>query len=178
MQQPTTTRPCGLFTRGLLILFFSTAGLSAQEAVTGSVTDANGIPLMGVNVLQESTGNGTVTDFDGNFSLNLESESTLIFSYLGFVTQKLAAAPGQQRDIVLQQDSGGVKEVVIMGDGSQTRKTVTSNVSSVNADEIAKVPVAGTDQLLQGKASGVMISNNSGDPGAGVFVRIRGTSSI
>src|SRR5690606_15673571 len=105
-------------------------------------------------------------------------ESTLIFSYLGFVTQKLAAAPGQQLDIVLQQDSEALKEVVIMGYGSQNRKTVTSNVSSVNAEEIANVPVAGTDQLLQGKASGVMISNNSGDPGAGVFVRIRGTSSI
>lgn len=178
MQLPTITRQRGSLTRTLLILLLSTAGLAAQEAVTGSVTDANGLPLMGVNVLVENTSNGTVTDFDGNFSLPLDAEATLVFSYLGFETQNVAAAPGQRLEIVLQQDSEALKEVVIMGYGSQNRKTVTSNVSSVDAEEIANVPVAGTDQLLQGRASGVMISNNSGDPGSGVFVRIRGTSSI
>lgn len=166
--------------KSFLILIFGIFGSAgfAQQSVTGTVTDSNGIPLPGVNVIEENTSNGTVTDFDGNFEIQLDDETILVFSFLGFETQKVLATPGDNLSIVLPEDSENLEEVVLVGYGSQNRRTLTSRVSSVEAEEIANIPVASSDQLLQGRASGVQISNNSGDPGGGVFVRIRGTSSI
>jgi TonB-linked SusC/RagA family outer membrane protein len=160
-------------------IFFSLGPVGlAQEKVTGKVLDANGMPLPGVSIIEKNTSNGTTTDFDGNFAISIEKETVLVFSYLGFESKETQVLPGQNININLKEDAESLSEVVVVGYGSQDRKTLTSRVSSVQADEIANVPVTSSDQLLQGRASGVQISNTSGDPGSGVSVKIRGTSSI
>lgn len=161
-----------------LTLFLSGYAAWAQDKVKGSVVDMNGLPLFGVTILENKTTNGTTTDFDGNFEMTIQNKSILEFSHVGFVTQKVEASPGETLSIILQEDIESLSEVVLVGYGSQTRKTMTSRTSSVKAEEIANIPVTSSDQLLQGRASGVHISNTSGEPGAGVSVKIRGTSSI
>ncbi len=162
----------------ILFFFLLTQVVVAQENVTGKVLDANGMPLPGVSIIEKNTSNGTTTDFDGNFEISIQNKTVLIFRYLGFESQEIEALPGKSLNVNLKEDAESLSEVVVVGYGSQDRKTLTSRVSSVQADEIANVPVTSSDQLLQGRASGVQISNTSGDPGSGVSVKIRGTSSI
>ena len=176
----SNTNALTVFCKCLIItIFFSLGPVGlAQENVTGKVLDANAVPLPGVSIIEKNTSNGTTTDFDGNFVISIQEETILIFSYLGFESQETKVLPGQNININLKEDAESLSEVVVVGYGSQDRKTLTSRVSSVQADEIANVPVTSSDQLLQGRASGVQISNTSGDPGSGVSVKIRGTSSI
>ncbi len=166
--------------RPSLILFFFLLGLGgwAQEKVKGTVSDVGGLPLLGVTILEDKTSNGVTTDFDGKFEITIQKKSVLVFSYVGFETLRMDASPGQTLNVVMKEDIESLSEVVVVGYGTQTRKTLTSRVSSVKAEEIANIPVTSSDQLLQGRASGVQISNTSGEPGAGVSVKIRGTSSI
>ena len=163
-----------------LMIFVFLLGLAgwAQEKVKGTVSDASGLPLLGVTILEDKTSNGSTTDFDGNFEITLQKKSVLVFSYVGFETLRVDASPGQTLNVTMKEDVESLSEIVLVGYGTQTRKTLTSRVSSVKAAEIANVPVTSSDQLLQGRASGVQISNTSGEPGAGVSVKIRGTSSI
>lgn len=169
-----------LFGNLLFIIFFCSIGQIsiAQDNVTGKVLDDSGVPLLGVNVIENNTSNGTTSDFDGNFELSIEKETVLVFSFLGFETQQIEVTPGQNLTVNMKEDAESLSEVVVIGYGSQNRKTLTSRVSSVQAEDIANVPVTSSDQLLQGRASGVQISNTSGAPGSGVSVKIRGTSSI
>ncbi len=164
----------------LLILIFCCFGFSgsAQEKVRGSVSDAAGLPLLGVTILENNGTNGTTTDFEGNYEISIQKKTVLVFSYVGFETLRVDASPGQTLNVILKEDVESLSEVVVVGYGTQTRKTMTSRVSSVKAEDIANIPVTSSDQLLQGRAAGVQISNTSGDPGAGVSVKIRGTSSI
>jgi len=164
----------------LFIFIFCSAGQIslAQENVTGIVSDVNGIPLPGVNIIEQNTSNGTMTDFDGNFQIKIGNNAVLVLSYLGFETQEISVTAGENLNVTLNEDKESLSEVVVVGYGNQNRKTLTSRVSSVQAEEIENVPAASTDQMLQGRVSGVQISNTSGDPGGGVSVKIRGTSSI
>lgn len=149
-----------------------------QAEVTGVVSDNTGVPLPGANVVEKGTSNGTQTDFDGNFSLTVPPDAILVISYLGFKSLEVEVNNRTNINITMVEDSEQLKEVVVVGYGEQNRETLTSNVSSVKAEDIENLPVAGSDQLLQGRAPGVFVSTNSGDPGGGVFVRIRGSSSI
>ena len=161
----------------ITFLFFGFAGW-AQEKVKGTVSDVGGLPLLGVTILEDKTSNGVSTDFDGNFEISIQKKTVLIFSYVGFETLRVDASPGQTLNVTMKEDIESLSEVVVVGYGTQTRKTMTSRVSSVKAEEIANIAVTSSDQLLQGRASGVQISMTSGEPGAGVSVKIRGTSSI
>lgn len=178
-----TFKKCGYqknhgFVPSFLILFLLGFTVYSQETVKGTVLDANSLPLLGVTIIENNSSNGTTTDFDGNFEIYIPKKTVLIFSYVGFKTLKVDASPGQTLNVTLKDDIESLSEVVLVGYGTQTRKTMTSRTSSVKAEEIANVPVTSSDQLLQGRASGVQISNTSGEPGAGVSVKIRGTSSI
>ncbi|WP_010517526.1 SusC/RagA family TonB-linked outer membrane protein [Croceivirga radicis] len=163
-----------------LALLLSPLCLIAQTAVTGKVSDANGEPIPGVNIIQKGTANGVTTDFDGNYSISLQtnSASILVFSYVGFKTQQVNANGKTAVNVVLEEDSQLLDEIVVVGYGTQKVKDVTGAIASVKSDDFVDALPVQPEQLLQGKVAGVNIVQSSGMPGASSTVRIRGTSSI
>ncbi|MFD2247449.1 SusC/RagA family TonB-linked outer membrane protein [Pontibacter ruber] len=169
-----------------IILVFLVCCLAAVNAmaqgrtITGKVTSReDGTGLIGVSVILKGTSTGVTTGLDGAYQLNVPAEGgTLLFKYIGY--QQLEVVIGSQNEVnaSLVTDTKNLKEVVITGYGEQDRKTLTSAQTSVSAKAIENIPAAGSDQLMQGRAAGVQVSSNSGTPGGGVFVRVRGTSSI
>ncbi len=163
-----------LFALGAFLCF---SAVSAQT-VSGTVSDANG-PLPGASVLVKGTSNGTQTDFDGNYTLNnVGSDAVLVFSYIGYATQEVAVGGRSTIDVTLQEDATQLGEVVIIGYGSTTVKDATGSVSAVTAEDFNTGVIASPEQLIQGKTAGVQITQTSGEPGAGVELRIRGTNSV
>ncbi len=151
---------------------------TAKTQISGVVKDASGLSLPGVSVLEKGTNNGTVTDFDGNYSLEVSNNAALSFSFLGFEPQEVKITNQNVINIVLKERTEGLDEVVVIGYGTQRRSDVNSAISSVKAEDIKDLKVASFDQMLQGKAAGVVINNNSGQPGSNVSVKIRGVSSL
>lgn len=164
----------------LMLLFssFTLTNLQAQERVSGNVTDASGVPLPGVSILQKGTLRGTSTDFDGNYSLLLTSgKKTLVFSYIGFKDQEVLVNGQTIINVRLQEDVEGLDEVVVIGYAPIERKKVLGAVASVKAESIEQAtPVQALDGV-QGKLAGVQILSNNG-PGAGFDIRIRGVSTF
>ncbi|TYA74528.1 TonB-dependent receptor [Seonamhaeicola marinus] len=147
--------------------------------VKGTVTDANGQPLPGANILEKGTSNGTQTDFDGNFSLSVENENaTLVVSYLGYTTSEVVVNGQSTLSVVLQEDAASLDEVILVGYGSQLKSELTGAVSSVNTEELTKATSATVDNALVGKVAGVQVSTNSAGPGGGMSVRIRGVGGV
>lgn len=147
--------------------------------VSGAVTSPEGEPLIGVNILVKGTTTGNVTDFEGKYTIEApDGEQTLVFSYLGF---KPTEVPINQRsiiDVVLEPDAAALEEVVVVGYGSQNKRELTSAISTISSQDIKEMPIVGLDQSIQGRAPGVVVINNSGEPGGGITMRIRGASSI
>lgn len=165
----------------LFLLLFCTAAqiTQAQERVTGTVSDNNGLPLMGVNVIEKNTSNGTTTDFDGQFEITTTTENPVLeISYLGFITREVSLTGESMLSITLEEDLASLDEVVVIGYGNQRRGDINAAVSSINSDEIENIPQVSVDQLMQGRAAGVTVTQNSGQPGSAVSVRIRGVTSI
>lgn len=160
----------------VLLLLFLFGNLHGQ--ISGTVRDASGQGLVGVTILAVGENNGTVTDIDGNYSIRVNTANTLEFSYVGYQTQKINIDGRKMIDVVMQEDVKALKEVVVVGYGVEQKKTLTSSVSIVNSDAIKDLPVPTIDGVLQGQASGVQVVQNSGTPGGGMSVRIRGVSSI
>jgi TonB-linked SusC/RagA family outer membrane protein len=146
--------------------------------VTGRVTNATGEGLPGVTVLVKGTTNGTATDINGNFSLSVPEGSTLVFSSVGFTRQEVPVGNTTAFNIQLKDDTQSLKEVVVVGYGTQSRQELTTSVASVSGAALARQPVAGFDQALQGQVPGVQVTAPSGAPGAGINVRIRGNASL
>jgi len=145
--------------------------------VSGTVYDIdNNEPLIGVNILVKGEDVGTATDFDGKFSLEVEEDATLVFSYIGY-NEKEVKVRDARGDIYLETDAKQLEEVVVVGYGTQKRSDLTGALSSVSAEEIKALPATGLDQALQGRAAGVQVTQNSGAPGGGVSIRIRGIGS-
>lgn len=144
-----------------------------QSTITGTVTDADGAPLPGANVLVQGTTNGTQTDFDGNFAINADSNATLVFSYVGFKSVTVAIAGRTTVNVSMEEDASQLSEVIVLGYSSQTRGDLTGAVSSVDVSEAIKVPIVNAAEALQGRVSGVTVVNQ-GQPGASPVVRIRG----
>jgi TonB-linked SusC/RagA family outer membrane protein len=162
-------------------MFLLLIGMSvqAQSVVNGQVTDANGQPLIGVSVNVEGTSAGTITDIDGSFSLETAPDAVLEISYLGFKTQMVPVNAQSSIDIAMQVDAAQLDEVVIVGYGSVKKSDVTGSVSSVKAEEIQAFPVLNAGQALQGRAAGVAVqTQNGGEPGADISIRVRGSSSL
>jgi len=147
--------------------------------VTGTVIEASsGQPLPGVNVILKNTSKGASTDFDGNFTLNdVPVNSVLVVSYLGFVTQEITVVNETPLNIALQEDAQSLSEVVVIGYGTQKKKEVTGAVAVVDAKAIEKLNPTRVEQALQGQVAGVTVTSNSGSPGSGSNVRIRGIST-
>ena len=162
-----------------LMLCFSLLSLSAQQTVSGSVSDSEGVPLPGASVLEKGTTNGTQSDFDGNFTLDVSgSNAVLVISYIGFATQEIPFDGQESISVILEESAAGLDEVVVIGYGEVRKKDLTGSVSQVGGDELANLPAARVDQTLQGRASGVQVSQISGEPGAATTIRIRGGNSI
>ena len=153
-------------------------GLVKAQTVSGTVSDANG-PLPGASVLVKGTTNGTQTDFDGNYTLNdVGDDATIVFSYIGFQTQEIAVNGRSTINVTLTEDAQALDEVVIIGYGQTTVKDATGAVAAVTSEEFNGGVIASPEQLIQGKTAGVQITQASGEPGAGVNLRIRGSNSI
>ncbi|MDR1937191.1 MAG: SusC/RagA family TonB-linked outer membrane protein, partial [Tannerellaceae bacterium] len=152
--------------------------LSAQSQlkISGTITDTNNESLIGVSVVEKGTGNGTITDFDGKYSFSLKQGATIVFSYIGYVTQEKQAT-SELLNITMLEDTQTLDEVVVVGYGVQKRSNVTGAIASVKADEIVNRSMETVGSALQGKLAGVQILNTSGAPGASATFRIRGFSS-
>lgn len=154
--------------------------LYAQEkTVTGTVTAAEEGSLPGVNVLLKGTSTGTVTDLDGNYRLSVpEAGGTLVFSSIGYANQEVAIGNQSTIDITLAEDIKALEEIVVIGYGTQEARDATGAVNSVKSEDFNGGVIASPEQLIQGKAAGVQITQASGEPGSGINIRIRGTSSV
>lgn len=151
---------------------------TAQQTITGIVTDTSGTPLPGVTVLVQGTATGVASDFDGNYSIRASQGDVLEFSYIGFATQTVTVGTSNTINVTMEEDTQQLDEVVIIGYGTSSKKQLVSAVASVKAEEIANQPVSRVDQALQGRAAGVEVVSNNGAPGTGATIRIRGNSSI
>ncbi len=160
-----------------LLCCAAAVGLRAQ-IVSGTVTDAAGETLIGVNVLVPGTTTGTVTDFDGAYSLDVDGADSLAFRYVGFTEQRTAIAGRNTIDITLAEASEFLDEVVVVGYGVQKRSDVTGSVSTVDAEEITRIATGDVASALQGKIAGVQVVPVSGTPGASSVVRIRGIGTF
>ncbi len=162
----------------LLLGAFLCFGLIKAQTVSGTVSDASG-PLPGASVVVKGTTNGTQTDFDGNYTLNdVAADAVIVFSYIGFSSQEVPVNGQATIDVVLQEDASELDEVVVVGYGTQTRKTAVGAIESVKSEEFNKGVIVNPQQLIQGKSAGVQISASNGEPGGAVNVRIRGTASV
>lgn len=162
----------------ILALFF-VAFTSAQNIdVSGNVNDTTGIPIPGVNVIVKNTNIGTITDFDGNFSItNIKIGSTIVVSYIGYITKEIVIADNSKLTIQLEEDVAKLDEIVVIGYGSQKKKEVTGAVTVLGSNAIEKLNPVRVEQALQGQVAGVNVTSGSGSPGAGSNIRIRGVST-
>ncbi|WPP50423.1 SusC/RagA family TonB-linked outer membrane protein [Catalinimonas niigatensis] len=151
-----------------------------EQSIRGKVTDGeNGEPLPGVNVLAKGTSTGTVTDIDGSYRLSVGDEvTTLVFSSIGYVSEEIEINGQNLINIAMMPDIQSLSEVVVVGYGAVKKSDLTGSVSSISQEEITALPVNNVQQIMQGRAPGVQVIQNSHAPGGGLSVRIRGANSI
>ena len=154
------------------------ASSSWAQKVSGTVKDANGDPVIGATIMEKGTQNGTVTDLDGNFTLDLKKGGSLDVSYVGMKPQTLSTSGKSSFNITLEDDATTLNDVVVVGYGTMKRKDLTGSVSSVTGEALAKNPVANIAEALQGQLAGVNIISQDGRPGATQSIRVRGGGSI
>lgn len=148
-----------------------------QVAVKGVVRDAaDNSPIPGVSVVIKSTTKGTITDFDGNYSLNASEGDVLVFSFIGYTTQEVAAAPNL--DVLLSTDTQELNDVIVIGYGTVKKNDMTGSVSAIKPDEMTKGVTTSAQDMMVGKIAGVNVTTDGGAPGAGATIRIRGGSSL
>lgn len=158
-----------------VLLLLSVAMINAQT-VTGTVI-ADGQPLPGATVIIKGTSKGTSTDFDGNFTIEAVPQSVLSISYVGYSTKEITVGNQTNINVTLEADNE-LDEIVVIGYGTQRKSDLTGSVSSVSSEDLTAAPVSRVDQALQGRASGVQVTQTSGAPGAGTVIRVRGGNSI
>lgn len=163
-----------------ILLFFSSSGLFAQKLIlTGQVTSYmdNNLPLPGVTIVVKNTTTGTTTDIDGRYAIEVNANDTLLFSYVGMNTEVVAVQGRRTINVSLMSDITRLGEVVVVGYGTESRKLISGSLGIVTESELRDLPMRTVDGVLQGRSAGVLISQNSGTPGGGTSVRIRGNSS-
>ncbi len=160
------------------VCFLCSSFLHAQN-VSGQITDDNGEPLIGASIVVQGTDQGTITDIDGKYSIRASEGDVLNFSYIGYQDQQITVGTNKNISLVMSQDSEILDEVIVVGYGSRKKSDITGAVSSVTEDELTAFPVLDAAQALQGRAAGVVVqSNNGGEPGAPIGIKIRGNTSI
>lgn len=166
-------RPFALF---MALFLMNVSWAFAQLTVTGRVQSTTGEPLIGVNVVEKGTTNGTVTDLDGNYTLRVAKGKTLVFSYIGFLTQEIVV-DNAKVNVTLKEDTETLDEVVVIGYGSMARKDVTSSITTVKADQLNVGVFSDAASMLQGKVAGLNITT-TGDPNGTPSITLRGASSL
>ena len=149
-----------------------------RKTVIGTVTDEFGDPIIGANIVEKGTTNGTVTDIDGKFNITTSTDAVLLFSYIGYKSMEVTVGNQTIINVQLQEDTETLAEVVVIAYGTQKARSVTGAMSRINTDELVDMPVANITQKMQGKFAGVQILNNSGEPNSNLSIRIRGQASI
>lgn len=162
----------------LILMFMFSVNTNAQSTISGTVSDGHGL-IPGANVLVKGTNNGVATGFDGNYTItNVPANGVLVFSFLGLKTKEVSVQGKTKIDVVLEENSNALNEVVVIGYGVQRKEAVTGSVSSINGKELRDVPSANITQALQGRLAGVEMTQTSSKPGADMQIRIRGTRSL
>ena len=163
----------------LLLVLHLNAYSQESITVTGTVVDTEtGLPIPSVNVIELGTSNGVMTDFDGNYSINVPPNATLEFSFIGFGTKEVPVNGSNTVNVSLSTESADLEEIVVVGYSSKKKSEITSSVSEVGGEELTDVTSPDVSTMLQGKASGVQVIQGSGQPGSTPSIRIRGLSSI
>jgi iron complex outermembrane receptor protein len=162
-----------------ILLLLLALGAHAQQTVVGRVTDgSDGAGLPGVNILEKGTSNGSLTDANGNYSITVPSNAILVFSFVGFQSQEVAVEGRTTVNVVLQVDATQLDEVVVVGYGEVKKEDLTGSVTAISARDFNKGVLTSPQDLLVGKIAGVQVTSNSGAPGSGATIRIRGGSSL
>ena len=169
--------------RKILLLFLLSFWVLSSQAqvytVKGTVLSAEDKqPLIGVSILVKGSTTGTVTDTEGKYELKVNRADTVLFRYIGFLGEEHVINSDRNLDISLTPEFENIEQVYVVGYGTQKKSDITGSVVSVSADEITQTPVSGIDQALQGRASGVMVTSNTGQPGSEMTVRIRGIGTV
>lgn len=163
----------------LMMLFFQVSLFAQGRQVTGTITDGAGVTLPGVNVVIKGSTFGTITDFDGKYVISVNKESdVLLYSFVGYLNKEVTVGNQSQINVVLKEDVLQLDEVVAIGYGIQKKSDLTGSVSSVKAESLKSMPVSRVDDALQGKAAGVQVLQNSGQPGAAPVIRVRGLATV
>ncbi len=149
-----------------------------QFKVTGNIVDTEGEPIIGASIKEKGAANGTVSDFNGNFSLTMSGPGTLVISYIGFITQEIRVNREGSVDITMHEDTEALDEVVVIGYGSIKKRSVSTAISTVKGSMIAEMPTTNITQSLVGLSSGISIQQTTGEPGSAPAIRIRGAGSI
>ncbi|HBO05496.1 MULTISPECIES: SusC/RagA family TonB-linked outer membrane protein [Bacteroides] len=165
---------------GLLLLLCLIPLWSVAQNITvkGIVKDNFGEPVIGANVTEKGTTNGMITDLDGNFSLTVQKNATLVISYIGYITQEIAVKGNANLNITLKEDSKALEEVVVIGYGTARKSDVTGSIASVGGDKLREMPATNITYALQNRIAGVDMAQTSSQPGATMQIRIRGTRSL
>ncbi|MBQ3857092.1 MAG: TonB-dependent receptor plug domain-containing protein, partial [Prevotella sp.] len=164
----------------LVSSMLTVAGNVCAQTVKGNVKDNTGEPIIGATVIEDgASGNGAVTDIDGNFTINLKGKSNKVkISYVGMKTKTINVAGKSNIDVKLEDDAQNLNDVVVIGYGTVRKKDLTGSVSSISADDIAGVPVSNVGEAMTGKLAGVNITTTEGSPDADVKIRVRGGGSL
>lgn len=163
----------------LLVALISLSVSAQNVTVKGTVKVKTGETVIGASVVEKgNTSNGTITDIDGNYTISVPANATIVFSYVGMTTQEASVKGKTQIDIVMEDDAQALEEVVVIGYGAVKRKDLTGSVATVSSDVLAAVPVASATEALTGKMAGVQITTTEGSPDAEMKIRVRGGGSI
>ena len=162
----------------LFLLCLFPLGAMAQSIIKGTVNDENGEPVIGATVKVKETQKGTITDFDGNYSIEAASNATLVFSYVGYVTQEVKVGGKSTLNITMKEDNTTLNDVVVIGYGTMKKKLVTGATVQVKGDDIAKLNTTNALEAMQSSTPGVQITSSSSQPGKGYKVYIRGMGTI
>ncbi|WP_294080118.1 TonB-dependent receptor [Proteiniphilum sp. UBA5384] len=149
-----------------------------KKTIIGQVTDKNGETIIGANVIEKGTTNGTVTNIDGSFKLSVAPKATIQISYIGYLTQEIIIDDKSSYDVLLQEDAKSLNELVVVGYGTMRRGDLTGAISSVRSEDLMKTSSSTLADALQGKIAGVRVNSSSGEPGSGINIEIRGANSI
>lgn len=155
-----------------------TAAPQQSSTIRGKVIDTNGDPVIGANIVEKGTTNGTTTDVEGNFSINAKSGSTLVITFIGYVREEVKANAGRRMEIILQEDSETLEEVVVVGYGTMKKADLTGSVATVGSEVIEDRPLTNLGAGLQGAIANLNITSSSGAPGTGSSFNIRGTTNL
>lgn len=163
----------------LLLMLFGVVSAFPQQLISGTVVDeTTKEPIPGVNIFLKGTSTGTISDIDGNYSIQAKADDVLVLSFIGYLRQEIKIGSNVRINVNMVADMQSLDEMIVIGYGKQKKSDLTGSVASINAEEVQNVPAPGIDRALQGRVAGVQINANGGAPGSGTNIRIRGMGSI